>query len=59
MIANMRLTEKAITSRCKIQEDSQAWLKHICKFTEQEKANTKREWVYIVLKARSSVRAYT
>ena len=59
MIVSMQLTEKTITPRCKIQEGSQARLKNICKLTEQEMAKTKGEWVYIVWKTQSSVRAYS
>ena len=59
MIASMQLTEKTMTTRSSIQEDSQARLKHTRKLTKQERANTKGEWVYIVLKAHSSARAYT
>ena len=55
----MQFTEKAITQRCKIQEGSYARLKHTCKLTEQDRANTEGEWVYIVLKNQSSVKAYS
>ena len=40
MNARMQLTEKTITPRCKIQEGSQARLKHTSKLTEQERKNT-------------------
>ena len=55
----MQLTEKITTPRCKIQEGSQARLKHTCKVTEEERANAKGEWVYIVFKTQLSIRAYT
>ena len=58
MIASMQLTKKIITPQCKIQEVSQARLKHTRKLTEKKKANTKGEWAYLVLKTESSVRAY-
>ena len=59
MIASMQLTEKTITPRSNIQEGSQARLKQTSKLTEQESANTKQEWVYVDLKAHSSIRAYS
>ena len=59
MIASMQLNAKTITPRSNIQEGSQAQLKQTSKLTEQESANTEQEWVYVVLKAHSSIKAYT
>ena len=42
-----------------IHEGSQALLTHTRKLTEEERANTKGEWAYIVLKTQSSVRVYS
>ena len=40
-----------------IHEGSQAPLTYTRKLTEEERAETKREWAYIVLKTQSSVKA--
>ena len=40
-------------------EGSQAPLTHTCKITEEERADTKGEWAYIILKTQSSVRVYS
>ena len=40
-----------------IHEGSQALLTHTRKLTEEESAETKGEWAYIVLKTQLSVRA--
>ena len=59
MITNRQLTEKIIIPRCKIHKHSQALLTHTRKQTEEESADTKGEWAYIVLKTQSSVRVYS